>query len=275
MRRSHALITAIQSYIATASPAALGIGGSFIAGLGTGLGALPVLFARRGTSARTDTMLLAFSAGIMLAATGFSLLVPGLEAAAERTGPGVLAALTVAAGTLVGGAALALIHRYVPHEHFVKGQDGPSSERFARLWLFVFAIALHNFPEGLAVGVGFGGDEPMRGIALMLGIGLQNVPEGFAVAAALGALGYSRGGAFGIALATGLIEPLGGVAGALAVSLAAWLLPWALAFAAGAMLYVVSGEIIPETHRQGRETNATFALLTGFALMMVLDAIIA
>src|SRR5690606_23047946 len=208
---------AIESYLATATPLALGIVGSFVAGLATGVGALPVLLAGR-TSARTDTLLLAFAAGIMLAATGFSLILPGLEAAAERVGPGIGAALVVAAGTLLGGAALAAIHRFVPHEHFMKGHEGPSTARFGRLWLFVFAIALHNLPEGLAVGVGFGGEEPLRGAALAIGIGLQNMPEGFAVAAALGALGYGRGQAFAIALATGLIEPIGGILGAFAIT---------------------------------------------------------
>ncbi|HEX6998761.1 MAG TPA: ZIP family metal transporter [Gammaproteobacteria bacterium] len=256
----------------TASPVVLGLLGSLVAGLGTGAGALPVLFAVSGLSQRAYTLMLGFAAGVMLAATAFSLIVPGLEAAAARVGAGLPGALLIAAGTLLGGLALSRLHRFVPHEHFMKGHEGPPMERVSRLWLFVFAIALHNFPEGLAVGVGFGGDEPLRGVSLATGIGLQNLPEGFAVAAALASLGYSRSTAFAIALGTGLIEPLGGLIGVVAVTLAAPLLPWALAFAAGAMLYVVSGEIIPETHREGSETRATFAVLAGFALMMVLDA---
>jgi ZIP family zinc transporter len=143
------------------------------------------------------------------------------------------------------------------------------------MWLLVLAITLHNLPEGLAVGVGFGGPDIANAVGLMIGIGLQNMPEGLAVAVALTTIGYSRASAFGVALLTGLVEPVGGLIGVAAVSLAAALLPWGLAFAAGAMLFVISNEIIPETHRRGFEGSVTFALLGGFSLMLFLDQALA
>jgi zinc transporter, ZIP family len=135
----------------------------------------------------------------------------------------------------------------------------------------VIAITLHNFPEGLAVGVGYGTGDLGRASALALGIGLQNLPEGLAVAMALAGEGYTRVAAFAVALATGLVEPLGGLIGVSAVTLAQPLLPWGLAFAAGAMIFVISSEIIPETHRKGFKIEGTFGLMTGFVVMMVLD----
>lgn len=251
-------------------PIWLGLAGSLIAGLGTGLGALPMFLVGRLTP-RMQDVLLAFSAGIMLAATFFSLIQPGLEAAGLLTASQGLAAALVILGVLFGAAALWLIHRHVPHEHMVIGKEGPEAPHLQRMWLLVLAITLHNLPEGLAVGVGFGGPDMANAIGLMLGIGLQNMPEGLAVAVAMTTLGYSRAHAFGVALLTGLVEPIGGLIGVTAVSLAAVLLPWGLAFAAGAMLFVISNEIIPETHRRGFEGSVTFALLTGFSLMLFLD----
>jgi ZIP family zinc transporter len=207
----------------------------------------------------------------MLSATFFSLLLPGLELVRHRGGEEaeLHAVLTMGGGVVLGAVVLWLAHALVPHEHFDKGREGSRAFQFSRNWLFVFAIALHNLPEGLSVGVAYGaGDTFSTGYAVTLGIGLQNMPEGLAVAAALIHDGTGRGRAFTIALITGLVEPLGGLFGALAVALSTTLLPWGLAFAAGAMLFVVSGEVIPETHREGAERQATFALVLGFVAMM-------
>jgi ZIP family zinc transporter len=251
-------------------PVAAGTIASFCAGAMTAVGALPVLFLGSLT-ARTEAVLMGFGAGVMLAASVFSLILPGM-AAAERIGHGeVAAALMVAAGLLVGAGAIAGLHRVVPHEHFVVGREGPPTARLARVWLFVLAITIHNFPEGLAVGVGFGGEDRTEGVALALGIGLQNMPEGLVVALALLTERYRRGQALAVATLSGLVEPLGGLFGAAAVSFAAPALPWGMAFAAGAMLFVISEEIIPETHRHGIEAFGTAGLLAGFSVMMLMD----
>lgn len=248
----------------------IGLLGSFLAGLMSGVGALGIFLIKR-ASRRTEVVLLGFSAGIMLAATSFSLIIPGIEAALSMGVGRFVASFIAMAGMLIGGIALWLVHRYAPHEHFVKGPEGRPTERLSRTWLFVIAITLHNFPEGLAVGVGFGGDKIESGVALAAGIGIQNIPEGFVVSLALAAEGYSRWRASWIGILTGLVEPIGGVIGATAVTLASSLLPWGMAFAAGAMLFVISGEMIPETHREGRGVLPTFGILVGFAVMMVLD----
>lgn len=253
---------------------------SLAAGSASGLGALPVLFFRT-LSDRLRDGLLGFSAGIMLAATSFSLIIPGLSAAEASVGafPG---ALVVGAGILLGGAFVWMADALTPHEHQVKGAEGlvllgpgttnELARKIRRIWLFVFAVTLHNLPEGLAVGVGYGAGELGRGTALALGIGLQNIPEGFAVAIALSALpGMTAARASGLALLSGLVEPIGAIVGAGVVSLSVLLLPWGLAFAAGAMLFVISHEIIPETHAHGHEKHATAGLLLGFVVMMLLD----
>ena len=248
----------------------IGLAGSFVAGMMSGLGALGV-FLVHSRSERTEVALLGVSAGIMLAATSFSLIVPGIDAAVATGAGKFQAAFIMAAGVLLGGIALWFVNRYVPHEHFVSGREGMDTARLARMWLFVIAITLHNFPEGLAVGVGFGGRDLENGIPLAIGIGLQNVPEGFVVALALATEGYSRWRAAWIGILTGLVEPVGGLVGASAVTLGAGVLPWGMAFAAGAMLFVISGEIIPETHRQKQGVLPTFGILIGFVLMMTLD----
>jgi ZIP family zinc transporter len=154
----------------------------------------------------------------------------------------------------------------------VKGVEGHQAKRLKRIWLFVLAITLHNFPEGMAVGVGYGGGDFSQGLPLAVGIGLQNLPEGFAVAMALLRTGkYTAGAAIGLALLTGLVEPFGGAVGAGFVGLGPGLLPWGMAAAAGAMLFVISNEIIPETHANGFEKQATAGLLAGFCAMMYLD----
>lgn len=238
--------------------------------LATGVGALPVLLARR-IPAQTQDAMLGFGAGVMLAASIFSLIIPALDVTEAATGSRTDAATLVAIGVLLGATVLLFMDRYLPHEHFVKGHAGPQAALVARVWLFVIAITLHNIPEGLAVGVGFAGEDHTRGLPLALGIAVQNMPEGLAVAAALLKLEYTPLRATAIALATGMVEPLGGLLGAGVVAMSSALLPWALAFAAGAMLFVVSHEIIPESHRNGHETLATCGLLTGFVLMMMFD----
>ena len=244
---------------------------SLLAGLATVLGALPILFIRRISGALEDGML-GFGAGVMLAAASFSLVMPGVEAAEAQGAGSLFAALIVAAGIGLGGLFLLGCERFVPHEHFVTGPvSGADSVKIKRVWLFLFAVTIHNFPEGLAVGVGFGSGDPAVAMALAFGIGLQNMPEGLVVALAVLSLGYSRARALGVALASGLVEPVGGLIGVGLVTLAQPLLPWALAFAGGAMIFVVSHEIIPESHRKGHERHATAGVMIGFMLMMVLD----
>ncbi|MCS6812486.1 MAG: ZIP family metal transporter [Cyanobacteria bacterium] len=246
----------------------LGIQASLLAGLATFVGALPVVLTQK-LSQRAITVLLGFGGGVMLAATAFSLIIPGTEVALAKGFSNPVAALVMAIGLTIGGAFLAVAHRLFPHEHFVKGKDGSSN--LARVWLFIIAIALHNFPEGLAVGVSFGGDNVQQGIITAIGISLQNMPEGLIVAVSLVAEGYTVAYALGISLLTALVEPIGGVIGVSVVSLAQFILPWALAFAAGAMLFVICDEIIPETHQRGKEHEGTIGIIAGFLVMMVLD----
>jgi ZIP family zinc transporter len=243
---------------------------SLLAGMLTGVGALGV-FLIRSLSPRLEDGLLSFAAGIMLAAAFFSLILPAIDYGEAHFHASQIAVLVVMAGILAGAGGLFLLHRYLPHEHFLAGYEGPDVRLFSRIWLFVIAITLHNFPEGMAVGVGFAGGDVANGMSLAMGIGLQNIPEGLAVSVALVAVGYSRSRAFVVGLLTGLAEPIGGVFGSLAVSVAGPLMPVALAAAAGAMLFVISDEIIPETHRRGYENLATFSLLSGFVCMMYLD----
>ena len=193
----------------------------------------------------------------MLAASAFSLVAPGI-AAAESQGAGPWGAgLTVGAAILLGAAALLLMDRLLPHEHFIKGREGIEAHRLRRAWLFVFAITLHNLPEGLAIGVGYAGNDPLRGTALATGIAIQDIPEGLVVAVALIAAGYKRAFAVALGMLSGLVEPVGAVLGAVVVGWSTALLPWGLGFAAGAMLFVISHEIIPESHRKG--LNALYA----------------
>jgi ZIP family zinc transporter len=253
----------------------LGLLGSLVAGLATGIGALPILFVRHVT-ANTQGIMMGFGAGVMLAATSFSLIIPGIESATEQTGNNAYAAFNVALGIVLGGIFLWLANQYFPHEHFFKGQEGVNTASLKRAWLFVIAIAIHNFPEGLAVGVGFGGGNVAGGIALTLGIALQNIPEGLIVALSLVAERYSKWDAVGIGFLTGLVEPAGGLIGAIAITVSRPLLPLAMGFAAGAMLFVISDEIIPESNRLGSnnpgyEKASTAGVMAGFVLMMVLD----
>lgn len=247
-----------------------GLLASLGAGMMTAVGAIPVLFGRS-VSRQANDALLGFAAGVMISASFFSLILPGIEAAQALWGSVLLAALIAGAGIALGAGTVAAINEYVPHEHFVKGREGAEAAALARIWLFVLAITIHNFPEGLAVGVGFGGGNVTNGVSLAMGIGLQNAPEGLAVAVALRGQGYAPRDAFLVAMATGLVEPLGGLLGVAAVSLSEVVLPWGLTFAAGAMIYIISHEIIPETHRFGRQNRATAGLVFGLILMMILD----
>jgi ZIP family zinc transporter len=267
---------------------------SLAAGLATGVGALPALVFRRISERWLDAML-GFAAGVMLAATSFSLIVPAIEfgggidwfrAGLGESGRLGVSVAMVVAGILLGGIFLDRSDKWIPHEHAILGAEGPSSS-LRKTWLFILAITIHNFPEGLAVGVGYGGaayldpsvaDYAARyaeyignGNSLAIGIGLQNMPEGLAVAVALLREKYTVPKALLIALATGLVEPVGGLVGAGVVTLASPVLPLAMAFAAGAMLFVISDEIIPETHTHGYQRVATFGLLVGFAIMMAMD----
>ena len=246
---------------------ATGLIASLLAGLATGVGALPALFFKDVPDKILNTML-GGAAGVMLAATSFSLIIPGIDHGNFLwPGKGVY---VVALGILLGALCLDFIDRILPHEHFIVGHEGPSS-RMKRIWLFIIAITIHNFPEGLAVGVGFGGGDIGSGTSLAIGIGLQNMPEGLAVALPLLGLGYSRFQAIGIATLTGLVEPVGGLLGVAAVTVFHPILPLGMAFAAGAMLFVISDEIIPETHAKGRSRLATFGIIIGFIVMMTLD----
>ncbi len=236
----------------------------------TAAGALPVL-AARGLAQRIESSMLGFGAGVMLAATAFSLVAPGIESATVFTGSRFVAVAIVALALAGGGLAMLAVDRALPHEHFIKGIEGRRAAELKRIWLFVAAIALHNLPEGLAVGVGFGGGDVGNGIPLALGIAVQNVPEGLVVAMALAAAGYTPRFAAATAALIGLSEPLGGLLGAGILGFSEAVLPWGLGFAAGAMLFVVSHEIIPESHRKGHEQQATLGLIGGFVLMMSLD----
>lgn len=261
----------LQESLARLPLFALGVGASVAASIGTGVGALPV-FAFTRVSQRVQDVLQSIAAGLMLAATVISLVLPGIEAGTRRLGSPEAGALLVAASLFVGAAVLLLVHRHAPHEHFLLGHQGPEGRALRRTWLFVIAITLHNFPEGLAVGVGFGDGDVTNGLAVTSAIFLQNLPEGFLVALGLLAAGYRRRFSVFVSFATGVVETAGGIVGAAAVSLAAAALPGAMGFAAGAMLFVISHEIIPETHRNGFETEATFGVLGGFALAVILNA---
>ncbi|MDR1529238.1 MAG: ZIP family metal transporter [Burkholderiales bacterium] len=248
--------------------------GALIGGLGaavaTAFGTFPILFSRQISERIMDAML-GFGAGVMLAASAFSLIIPGL-AAAQANGHGVWgASLIVSGGLLLGAMLLLLMEHSLPHEHFVKGVEGASSKTLRRVWMFVFAIALHNLPEGLAIGVAFGGGNTVEASALTAGIAIQDIPEGLVVALALLGAGYRRAICIAIGAGSGLIEPFGAIIGAVIVTFSAQILPWGLGFAAGAMLFVISHEIIPESHRKGHESYATIGLMLGFALMMTLD----
>ena len=247
-----------------------GVLGGLAGAVTTALGASLALGLRQ-VSARSEDAMLGFAAGMMLAASAFSLILPGLAAARALTGHGGLAALVVCAGISLGVLLMLGLDQFMPHAHPHGGPCGPGHARVSRVWLFVWAIALHNLPEGMAIGVGFAQNDWQVAMPLTTAIAVQDIPEGLAVAISLRAAGMAVGRAVLLAAATGLMEPLGALLG---VSLSSgWALayPLGLGLAAGAMLFVVSHEVIPETHRHGHQTTATLGLMAGFMLMLALD----
>jgi ZIP family zinc transporter len=245
----------------------VGFFASILAGLATGLGALPALFFKDISKNLFNSMLGA-AAGVMLAATAFSLLVPGI-AYGNQIWPGK-GIYIVSLGMLIGAVFLHYADRQLPHVHLDSIADTDLTS-LNKVWLFIIAITIHNFPEGMSVGVSFGSGEMKNGVVLAIAIALQNIPEGLAVALPLVGLGYNKWRAVSIATLTGLVEPVGGLLGITMVTVFQPILPIAMGFAAGAMLFVISEEIIPETHSDGRSRYATFALMMGFIIMMVLD----
>jgi ZIP family zinc transporter len=252
------------------TPMGQALAGSGVAALATALGALPALFVRR-ISARWEDIMLGFGAGVMVAASCFSLILPGIAAGTAILGNKPAGVLIVATGLLLGALLLLLADRLVPHEHPAAGRHGPDWIHLRRVWLMVLAICLHNFPEGMAIGVGFAGGDVSVGNPLTAAIAIQDVPEGLVVAVALRTVAYTPWKAAAAGALSGLAEPVGAVVGVALTSSFAPLYPLGLGFAAGAMIWVVSHEIIPETHRKGHEQAATLGLIGGFIVMMLLD----
>lgn len=248
-----------------AHPIAQGlVAGVFIVAMNL-LGALAILFLRKPSQRAQDTML-GFAAGVMLTASFTSLILPGIE----RGG-----VLPVLAGVALGAIAMDLADCLIPHSHPFIGREGLDSKRVRAVWLFIIAITLHNAPEGLAVGVAFGAGQFREGVLLMIAIGLQNVPEGLAVALTAAAAGFGkRFYAVFVALRAGIVELPAAVLGAALVFLIDPIVPYAMGFAAGAMLYIISDEIVPETHRKGHERWATFGLMAGLMVMLYLDVVL-
>nr|MBP3598055.1 ZIP family metal transporter [Eubacterium sp.] len=243
---------------------ALGVGGATVIGSLIGFG-----FKKQ--SHRFADIVLAFAAGVMLAAAVLGLIVPSLEYG------GKFGLIITIVGIFVGAWVLNLMDKLVPHLHKLAG---PEPEKHAananmdKVLLFVAAIAIHNLPEGIAAGVGFGSGNEAEALLIAGGIALQNIPEGMVIIAPMLAAGISPKRTFICALATGGVEVIGTLLGYLAVSVATTLLPFALAFAGGTMLYVISDEMIPETHAHGNERGATYALLAGFCLMLATDVLL-
>jgi ZIP family zinc transporter len=268
-----------------------GVQASLLAALATAVGALPVFLVER-LSKRQESAFMAFAAGVMLAAALFALLLPSLDAGRvlmATTGSGPLGATGLTAvGLALGMALMMAIDRFTPHEHAVlppaaAGHAMPQANDHTagqRAWLMVLAILIHNIPDGLAVGAAYagsalgvdGGDAVNAGASVALAIGLQNMPEGLIVAMALRTLSQSAGRSWAVAALSGLAEPLGAIVGLAVLGSLPALYPVGLAVAAGAMLFVVSHEIIPETHRNGFEGMASVTLMAGFIFMLLLDA---
>ena len=243
-----------------------------VAALATAAGTLPVLFSSN-ISQRVQDSMLGFGAGVMLAACAFSLIIPGIDAGKALELSKWMSGVLVGISIIAGAATLFAIEHYAPHEHFIIGShtDLEKKRSLSRTWLFVFAVALHNLPEGFAIGVSYAGTDTLQASALASGIAIQNIPEGMVVALALVAVGYHRSTAILLGVASGIIEPIGAFLGAWIFNFSQFLLPWGLGFAGGAMLFVISHEMIPESHRKGHEAYATSGLILGFVLMMLLD----
>ena len=240
---------------------ALGVGGATLIGCILG-------FVFKKISHRFSDIVLSFAAGVMLSAAVIGLILPSLE------GEGNFAPLVTVAGVFCGALMLNAIDRLVPHLHRMVGADQEnhpeSSARISKVLLFVLAIAIHNLPEGIAAGVGFGSGNTAEALTIAGGIALQNIPEGMVIIGPMLAAGISPKRTFLAAAATGVVEVVGTLLGYFAVSLSAAILPFALAFAGGTMLYIISDEMIPETHHDAQR-GATYALLVGFCLMLLVD----
>ena len=242
---------------------ALGVVGATVVGALLG-------FAFKNISHKFSDTVLSFAAGVMLAAAVIGLILPSVE----RGGKWGL--LITVAGIFTGAVSLNFIDKLVPHLHKLAGADIESHKdtNLGKILLFVMAIAIHNLPEGIAAGVGFGAGDDTGAFIIALGIALQNIPEGMVIIAPMLSAGVKPGRTFLIAAATGLVEVIGTFIGYFAVSIASAILPFALAFAGGTMLYVISDEMIPETHAHGHERGATYALLVGFCLMLATDVLL-
>jgi ZIP family zinc transporter len=243
---------------------ALGVGGATI------IGAL-IGFLFKNLSHKFSDIVLSFAAGVMLAASVVGLILPSLEYGGDW------GLLVTVLGIFAGAVCLNLIDKLVPHLHKMIGTEIEShnNANLNKILLFVMAIAIHNLPEGIAAGVGFGSDNTTQAMIIAAGIALQNIPEGMVIIAPMLSAGVSKKKTLIIAMATGLVEVVGTLIGYFAVSVASVILPFALAFAGGTMLYVISDEMIPETHAHGGERGATYALLVGFCLMLVMDVLLA
>ena len=242
---------------------ALGVGGATI--FGSLLG-----FAFKGISHKFSDLVLSFAAGVMLAAAVLGLILPSVEYG------GKWGLITTVAGIFAGALCLNLVDKVVPHLHRLMGEDieAHHNANLSKVLLFVTAIAIHNLPEGIAAGVSFGSGDVSQAVLIAGGIALQNIPEGMVIIGPMLAAGVKPGKTFVCAALTGLVEVAGTLMGYLAVHLASAILPFALAFAGGTMLYVISDEMIPETHAHGGERGATYALLVGFCLMLVSDVLL-
>ncbi len=242
---------------------AAGVGGATVFGSLIGF-----IFKR--LSHRFSDIVLSFAAGVMLSAAVLGLILPSVEYGGKY---GII--ITVA-GIFAGALSLNLIDKLVPHLHKLVGAEAEShnNANLSRVLLFVTAIAIHNLPEGIAAGVGFGSGDTSQALLIAGGIALQNIPEGMVIIGPMLAAGVSPKKTFVCALLTGVVEVVGTLIGYLAVSVASAILPFALAFAGGTMLYVISDEMIPETHMHGHQRGATYALLVGFCLMLVSDILL-
>jgi ZIP family zinc transporter len=259
-----------------ADSAVLGIAASLFAGALTGLGGW-LVSAFGAPDEKRQNLFIGFAAGVMIAAAVFSLIVPAIMRAQLAGASLVAASARVLAAVMLGALGIAQLGRFIDtaalHRLATAGRGSglaPDPER-QRVILIVLAITLHNLPEGMAVGLGFMAGDPQLGWATMLGIGIQNIPEGMAVAAVLATLGWSARRCTLGALASGLIEPVGGALGVGIVAASSAALPWVLGFSAGAMLFVALAEMLPHARRRIAHGSATPALMAGLAVMMVLD----
>jgi len=244
---------------------AFGVGGATVIGAAIG-------FLFKNVTHRFSDVVLSFAAGVMLAAAVFGLVLPSLEYGGKY---GII--ITVL-GIFAGALTLSFIDKLVPHLHKMAecaDEEPHGKTDINKVLLFVMAIGIHNLPEGIAAGVGFGSGNTTEALLIAGGIALQNIPEGMVIIGPMLAVGVKPGKTFFLALLTGLVEVVGTLVGYLAVSVASAILPFALAFAGGTMLYVISDEMIPETHAHGHDRGATYALLFGFCLMLAFDVLLA